>query len=144
MTFDEFYNRSGDYKHFKSHEWLVKGTAHSNRQSAAFGLNTDPPYELWEAAIPLWKAVDQLRKYAGTRIIISSAYRSPRYNKAIGGSKRSFHMAFLAADLIPVDITPKELHDKVLEFRRKGNFKGGVGKYKSFVHVDVRGTNVNW
>jgi hypothetical protein len=28
--------------------------------------------------------------------------------------------------------------------RREGIFKGGLGKYKTFVHVDVRGKNADW
>jgi hypothetical protein len=144
MTFDEFYNHSGPYKFFKSHEWLTKGSSHSHRGSKGFGLNTDPPVELWQGAIRLWKTVDQLRDICQSRIAITSAYRSPAYNRAIGGANESWHTRFLAADLIPLDITPKQLHWFASEFRAAGNFKGGIGLYRTFVHIDVRGRNANW
>jgi hypothetical protein len=30
------------------------------------------------------------------------------------------------------------------ELRNLGLFKGGVGGYWNFTHIDARGTNVNW
>jgi uncharacterized protein YcbK (DUF882 family) len=144
MTWDQFYNHAGPFSHFKSHEWLTKGASHSQRTSRAFGLNTDPPPELWQNSIPLLKTVDHLRAICGSRIVITSAYRSPAYNRAIGGANESWHTKFLAADLIPLDITPRKLHWFAREFRAAQNFRGGLGLYRSFVHIDVRGRNADW
>jgi lysozyme len=144
MTFDQFYNHVGPFRNFKSHEWLVKGGAHTNRRHSGFGLNTDPPPDLWEDAIPLFHLVDKLRTACGSRIAITSAYRSPAYNRAIGGAGESWHTRFQAADLIPLDISVAQLWQAAISFRADGHFRGGIGRYRTFVHVDVRGRNANW
>lgn len=144
MTFDQYYRETGKYKYFKSHEWLVKGASHSNRRSKGFGLNTEPPFELWLNAVPLFELVDRLRDYAGTRIVLTSVYRSPEYNRAIGGAPQSYHKKFMAADLIPLDTTPLALWHLAKSFRDLRNFKGGIGRYRTFIHLDVRGRNVDF
>lgn len=144
MTFDEFYNHCGHFRHFKSHEWLTKGGSNSNRRSRAFALNTDPPFELWQNAAALFKLVDKIRDAAGCRIILASVYRSPLYNRAVGGEKASYHMQFKAADLVPVGISAAKLHAICERLRDGGLWKGGLGKYPTFVHVDVRGRNADW
>lgn len=136
--FHDWYELNCSTEHFGSHEWLVKGNSHSNRYHPGFGLNTDPPSELWDNAQPLIQGVDQLRDYAKTRIVLTSVYRSPAYNKAIGGASNSYHKKFMAADLIPLDISPTQLWRAALEFRDTYGILNGIGRYLGFVHVDVR------
>ena len=57
--------------------------------------------------------LERVRKLAGAPIIVSSGYRSPKVNQAIGGSKTSAHMAGLAADIRAVGMTARELALKI-------------------------------
>jgi hypothetical protein len=65
------------------------------------GIPNDPPPEAIAAIQALCSNVlDPLRQQLGKPIIISSGYRSPEVNKAVGGSVTSQHCAGEAADII--------------------------------------------
>lgn len=54
-------------------------------------------------------------------IRVSSGYRSPELNKAVGGAKNSSHVDGYAADLLPVNGAQKEFEKFfVKEFSKKG------------------------
>lgn len=74
-----------------------------------------------------------LRSAIGNRpIFVNSGYRCPKHNKAVGGAEKSFHMQGKAADIrVSVDMGElAKMSDRVF-------LKGGVGIYKTFIHVDV-------
>ncbi|MEP3048331.1 MAG: D-Ala-D-Ala carboxypeptidase family metallohydrolase [Roseibium sp.] len=129
-------------RHFEWHEFLVKGASHSVN-----GLNTDPPFELWENVIPLVLALDEFREQVGHPVILTSVYRSPKYNARIGGATRSQHMVFTAADFKVVGAgagSPNDWASRMRQIRQSGIFEGGIGTYPTFVHADVRGTRANF
>lgn len=131
---------------FKPYEFLVKGSAHHNPSSPAFGLNTDPPAELWLNLQPVARVIDEFRRRVQRPVTISSAYRSPTYNKAIGGATNSRHTFFDALDFSVQGspVGPLQWAAVLKEMRSTGFFKGGIGVYSSFVHVDTRGGNADW
>lgn len=76
-------------------------------------------------------------------IIITSGYRCPLYNKRIGGSEFSQHMIF-ATDFRPKWGNGFYQRLKILYEEIDKRFKG-VGKYKSWIHGDLRaGKKVRW
>ena len=131
-------------KWFKCEELLVKGSSHTNPSSAAFGLNTDPPTEVWTSLFKLFSTLDLIRSRLRSPLYTTSVYRSPKYNKSIGGAQRSYHMRGLAADVYSKKISANILHKHVTSFREQGLFQGGIGKYDTFVHIDIRGRNIDW
>ncbi len=86
-----------------------------------------------------------VRDYLGEPIHISSGYRSPTHNAAVGGVSDSQHLLGKAADISMKNYTAKNL---VVIFERlinNGSIKqGGVGLYNGFVHYDIRGTKSRW
>ena len=132
-----------DVMHFKPKEFLYKGASHAKN-----GLNTDPPKELWSNCVHLARVIDRIRTEIGKPVKLLSVYRSPVYNNAVGGEKGSLHMKFMAADFtVPnADTGPRAWASVVDGLRDRRMFSGGIGVYPSrgFVHVDVRGSNVNW
>lgn len=126
-------------RHFAAAELLVKGAA-----NARLRLNTDPPRELWDNIRDTAKAADEARERLGSGLIISSAYRSPAYNRAIGGAPKSYHMRFRALDLIPARVSVATLHAVLQDIRDEG-FPGcqGIGRYPGFCHIDD-GPRRNW
>ena len=89
-------------RHFASDEFLIRNTRGKV-------TNSIPPRELWENIIQTALVIDEIREIAGAPIQIHSAYRSPEYNKAVGGERNSFHMRFMALDFSCSKKTPKEL-----------------------------------
>lgn len=83
----------------------------------------------------LVEVLQQIRTHFGKAVTINSAYRTPPYNKKVGGVTTSQHTYGTAADIKIAGVTPKQLYDYVDKLL--GN-TGGVGLYKTFVHVDVR------
>jgi len=132
-------------RYFKPYEFWVKGPSNDNPESAAFKKNTDPPAELWTNILPTAKVIDEFRKRIGASVVITNAYRSPLYNKAVGGAKQSQHLKFRAVDfVVRGNSTPADWASVLKAMRTEGLFKGGIGTYSSFVHVDTRGENVDW
>lgn len=106
--------------------------------------NRAPARGKWANVVPVLRMVDDLRAATGAPIVILSSYRSPGYNAAVGGAKYSRHKEFDALDIASATHSPKQLYDILLKWRREGRFKGGLGLYSIFVHVDTRGYNANW
>jgi len=107
--------------------------------------NTLPPKSQWKQLAATLKVVDKMvvRMNAPLREI-TSAYRSPRYNRAVGGKSRSYHMQNLALDLQFRGVSAYHVNYVAKKLRKEGLFKGGIGRYPSFTHIDTRGTNVSW
>ena len=55
--------------------------------------------------------LDPLREAVGA-ITVTSGYRSPQVNKAVGGSVNSYHMKGLAADIQSDTETPQEMAEE--------------------------------
>lgn len=126
-------------RHFTARELFTKGAS-----DARLHLNTDPPEALWHNIIPTVKVLDLLRERVGGPIQILSAYRSPAYNRAIGGAPLSQHVQFRACDIRSDAATPSRLYNILLALRTEGAFSGGLGRYRTFVHIDTRGRNATW
>jgi len=85
---------------------------------------------------------------AGKRasIHIDSGYRCPKHNKAIGGAPKSQHMQGIAADIIVKTsvgeiVSPARIADYL---EKKYPDSHGIGRYRSWVHFDVRENKARW
>jgi uncharacterized protein YcbK (DUF882 family) len=86
-----------------------------------------------------------LRDDIGRGVTILSGYRTPSWNKKVGGKPQSFHMKAMAGDLTVKGMTPRQLHARIEKLIAAGKMKaGGLGLYPGFVHYDVRGRNARW
>lgn len=94
------------------------------------------------------KVAEQLqviRDYFNEPITINSGYRSPSHNKAIGGVKDSQHVLGTAVDIVVKNHTPEDVADVMCRLiHYKDILQGGVGRYNSFTHYDIRGTKARW
>lgn len=85
--------------------------------------------------------LQKVRTHFGKAVTITSAYRTPGKNKAVGGQVYSQHLYGRAADIKVKGVAPKTVAAYVEKLMPKS---GGIGIYKTFVHVDVRGTKARW
>lgn len=109
-------------------------------------VNTLPPKSMWKKIGPTLKVIDRMAREMGLPVReILSAYRSPRYNYAVHGKSRSLHKANQAIDVTFRGASPSHVARVAHHLRdRKRKFKGGIGLYSGFVHVDTRGYNADW
>lgn len=85
--------------------------------------------------------LQKIRSHFGKSVTITSAYRTPTKNKAVGGEEYSQHLYGKAADIKVSGIAPKSVAayaEKLLPG------KGGIGTYSTFTHIDVRTTKARW
>jgi uncharacterized protein YcbK (DUF882 family) len=108
--------------------------------------NGPPPKAMWPNVVPTLRVVDDLRESFARPCRILSSYRTPAYNKAVGGAPKSQHLEFRALDITVEGVSPKRVFDRLVEWRAQGKFTGGLGLYPSagFVHIDTRGRNATW
>ena len=92
-------------------------------------------------AVRLAEAFEAVRASCGDQpIAILSAYRTAPYNRRIGGAKHSQHVQGRALDLRPpAGFTIDKFYEQVLLLARTTVPSiRGVGRYPTFVHMDVR------
>ena len=107
--------------------------------------NSIPPKKLWKQIGPTLKVVDKLCDEIGLPIKeLLSVYRSPEYNKAVRGNKGSYHMSNQALDVTFCKTSPYRVAHAARRLRADKVFKGGIGRYYGFVHIDTRGKNADW
>lgn len=122
-------------KYFSLSEFLNSATA------KRLGIDNTPTFEVVDNLNKLADYLDVIREKVGKPIRISSGFRCPVLNKAVGGVPNSQHQKGLAADLICADM---ESLEKVL--RETGGFDQLIKEHckgsKSFwFHVSVCSRN---
>ena len=85
--------------------------------------------------------LDALRAELNTPIRISSGFRCLKHNRSVGSSDGSQHPKGTAADIMVKGYTPSQIY-AILE--EKFPTSCGIGKYKTFVHFDVRAKRARW
>ena len=120
-------------KNFTLAELVNSDTAQSR------GIDNSLPSYLKRNAQALAERLQLIRDALGVSIVISSGYRCPELNKAVGGTKSSQHQLCLAADIHATGYTAQELFKAISD----GNFGfdqlilekvGG----KEWVHLSVQ------
>ena len=103
------------------------------------------PNDVMINVIQLAKNLQVLRDYLNVSITVNSGYRSPKYNKRIGGVKNSQHLTGKASDITAKGFTPREVANAIDKLIKEGKMmQGGIGVYPSFTHYDIRGTKARW
>jgi hypothetical protein len=107
--------------------------------------NSLPPKQWWNRMGYVLKVVDRIALEMNVnQVEVISAYRSPAYNATCPGAKcGSWHQANVAAD-VKFPVPASKVTATARELRDLGLFRGGVGGYWNFTHIDARGQNVNW
>lgn len=123
----------------------MKLTTNFNRQEFDCKDGTPVPPALMQNVLKLAEQLQVLRDNLGEPVHINSGYRTPAYNKRIGGVSNSQHVQAKAADITVKSKTPKQLATFIEKLIAQGKLKfGGMGVYPGFVHVDIRSGKARW
>lgn len=89
----------------------------------------------------LVRVLKTIERRFGKKVLVTSGYRSPNYNRKVRGAKNSQHMYCAAADIHVPGVSKWE----VANFARSMPGRGGVGTYchTAAIHVDV-GPERDW
>lgn len=100
------------------------------------GVKIEPPIEFFERIEKMATELQKVRDYIKRPIIITSGYRTPEWNKRVGGVSNSYHTQGLAVDSRAVGI---RVYNYALYLAKLTDFKGfGINIKKNFVHADLR------
>jgi len=68
-----------------------------------------------------------------------------KHNKSVGGVSNSQHILGKAADIQIKDLDPSEVYKTIDNLTEHGHIlQGGLGKYNTFTHYDIRKTKARW
>lgn len=123
------YSRARDGSRQLTHNFKVREFACSD--------GSDPIF----IAEELVKVLQVIRDHFGKPVTINSGYRTVGKNKAVGGAAYSQHLYGTAADITVAGVKPDEVYAFADEYLSGW---GGVGRYKTFTHVDVREKKSRW
>lgn len=107
--------------------------------------NFDLPQEVLDNLKMLAVQLEIIRAHFNVPVTINSGYRNLEYNRNIGSKDSSQHVLGTAADIVIEGVSPDDVADAI-EFLIMGGMlkEGGVGRYSSFTHYDIRGTRARW
>jgi hypothetical protein len=117
--------------------------AHAKSKGSVW--NQLPPKSWWTRMGYTLRVVDRIAAELNVHEVeVISAYRSPSYNARCEGAKSgSWHQANVAVD-VKFPVRASTVTSTARNLRDRGLFRGGVGGYWNFTHIDTRGENINW
>jgi uncharacterized protein YcbK (DUF882 family) len=116
-------------------------TLEGDLNKPGFELPAQVRANLFELATNL----EVLRAHFNMPITVNSAYRNQKHNQLVNGSKTSQHLLGKAADIAIKGVPSGEVADAIEFLIEMGLMKeGGLGRYNTFTHYDIRGTKARW
>ena len=85
--------------------------------------------------------LQKIRDHFGKAVTINSAFRTFSHNKKVGGATYSQHLYGTAADIKVSGVAASAVADYVETLMPS---TGGIGRYSTFTHVDVRKVKSRW
>ena len=86
--------------------------------------------------------LEAIRVHFGRPVTNTSGYRTVSYNASLkNSSKKSQHCNGLAADIKVAGVSPAAVADYAEQLLGS---HGGVGRYSTFTHIDVRADKSRW
>ena len=117
--------------------------AHAKEKGGVW--NSIPPRASWRRMGYTLRVAERIAQEMNvSEVEIISAYRSPDYNSRCRGARtHSWHQHNIAVD-VKFPMRASKVTAMARQLRDEGLFRGGVGGYWNFTHIDARGQNINW
>jgi zinc D-Ala-D-Ala carboxypeptidase len=126
----------------------------ASQSAARLGLDNTPPPEMLATLKRTAQLLEEVRALLGKPVLVSSGYRAPAVNRAVGGAQNSAHMLGCAADFScpsfgsPLDICRAIVRsdiafDQVIhEFRAWVHIAWAPSPRKMVLTIDAAGTRL--
>lgn len=89
-----------------------------------------------------------IREHFGKAVTITSGYRTPAHNAAVGGAKSSQHLLGRAADIRVQGVSVEEVaayaESLMPDWGGVGRYPVKAGRTTGWVHVDTRADKARW
>ena len=117
--------------------------AHAKNKGSVW--NSLPPKTWWTRMGYTLRVADRIAAEMNVNCVeVVSAFRCPAYNALCDGAKSgSWHQANVAVD-VKFPVRASQVTATARNLRDRGLFRGGIGGYGDFTHIDTRGENINW
>lgn len=99
------------------------------------GLDNNPDSKVIANLVELCKTLEQVRSLVGQPILVSSGYRCEALNRWIGGSDSSAHTQGLAADIMAVSLSPRQLAERIMHSQL--DFDQLILEFDGWVHLGL-------
>ena len=132
-------------KNFQLNEFLESRFFSEEQQKKVIADFEKNKKELLPKLQKLANNLQVLRDDLNASVSINIAYRPKWYEILKGRSGNSRHCKCEAGDLTVDGYTPLQVYFKIEELIKSGKMdQGGLGKYNSFTHYDIRGVKARW
>lgn len=105
------------------------------------GIDNSIPSALLENAsrLSLWLGMCEEKLGPGLRLTITSGYRCPTLNSAVGGANNSYHKLALAADVVAVGVLmkPRDLAIGISQTMKEFKYDKLILEFDRWVHVQL-------
>lgn len=121
-------------EHFTTDEFEKSSTA------TRLGIDNTVPGQLLTNAKLMAEALEKIRAHYGKPVVVTSCYRSPELNRAVGGSASSSHCHALAADFTVAGENNAEVCLRIPEIL--GEFDQVINEFPGrggWVHLGIGG-----
>jgi len=111
-------------------------------QATQGGTLMPPNQATVDAIVRIAKLAQKARDRLGRAFIVTSWYRSPELNQAVGGVPHSRHIIGDAIEFVCENLTANQIYWSLDPW-----WPGGLGRYKEFPYlsyIDARGYRVRW
>lgn len=99
------------------------------------GLDNNPDSKTIANLIELCQTLEAVRSLIGQPLLITSGYRCEALNQRIGGSASSAHVLGLAADILAVGLTPRQLAQRIMDSEL--DFDQLILEFDGWVHLGL-------
>lgn len=106
------------------------------------GTRMPPNQEVVDAVIRIARLAQRARDRLGYPLIITSWYRPPHINRAVGGAPYSRHLVGDAIDFVCESLSGNQLYWSLDPW-----WPGGLGRYRTYpelCHIDARSFRARW